>query len=584
MSYLCDVLKALGSFGLLGALLASCAGQINIHDSITDAEALGASQGLVVARVINASGYPLPFNQLTLIPDNLNVSKSIKPERIIAKSTVNTGTTVYAAPIAAGTYMIQSIRAFHSQGDFWSSRFVSADNMMGIFEVKAGAVTDLGTLVYYPRSQQDKYFDFLLRVPNTANGEVLRKHFPFYHFDRDSLVSWAEDELDEERMNSYASIAQNPAVYSTRKLLSDGSVAFLAKLGVIIFRDAKGGYRLESVDTNLGLSVIGESENGLLFAGGPEGALFQRGRDGIWTDVSIPNSYAITDIVFGMPGQVDVLAVTDNHLAVLRRNMAAVGNDWQEVNRYSYTKGWTNLPRVNEEKSTKNKISPKRVLGAKTFKIDEKYYVSISVQSLYSNPIMSKGKGTTYQYDPVDWTIQLPMPQPDAVDVVLAGAVTLQVVKPPFWSGTTEPSYYKLNAASGEWEEVSYVLYYENDSNKVHKMTHTVGVDTSYETKSFSFHAAPMFKDDLNGIAVVRLLKNVNWDGVRTYENKLLKTLDGGITWDESGYDLPKPYCAELAPEVAYRLVLSCSGSTSDFYESLDDGASWIHVRQHENF
>ena len=57
----------------------------------------------------------------------------------------------------AGSYSLHSIRAFHTRGDFWYERWAGADAQFGTFDVKPGQVTDLGTIIYYPKPEKDKY-------------------------------------------------------------------------------------------------------------------------------------------------------------------------------------------------------------------------------------------------------------------------------------------------------------------------------------------------------------------------------------------------------------------------------------------
>jgi hypothetical protein len=138
-------------------LLGGCANQVNMLPSLQKTTNIADDQGVVVARIINASNYRFPFNQLTVNPENVNESTTIKPERLVAIKQSVGGSTVFSAPIKAGHYSLSSIRAFHVVGDYSYSRFVSADAQMGTFEVKPGVVTDLGTLIYYPKVQEDKY-------------------------------------------------------------------------------------------------------------------------------------------------------------------------------------------------------------------------------------------------------------------------------------------------------------------------------------------------------------------------------------------------------------------------------------------
>ena len=103
-------------------------------------------------------------------------------------------------------------------------------------------------------------------------------------------------------------------------------------------------------------------------------------------------------------------------------------------------------------------------------------------------------------------------------------------------------------------------------------------------TRQFSFRSAPWFKNRLEGVAIVSLSRLETWSRDQAPVVKILKTTDGGNLWLDTGNSLPNEYCSRLIPEVTDRILLSCSGATGDFYESVDEGATWKQVREHQNF
>ena len=74
------------------------------------------------------------------------------------------------------------------------------------------------------------------------------------------------------------------------------------------------------------------------------------------------------------------------------------------------------------------------------------------------------------------------------------------------------------------------------------------------------------------------------WSGKRSNEIKIVKTNDAGKTWRITDLELPSEFCTRLISKVKDSLLLSCNGTSSDFYESSDFGKSWQHVREHESF
>ena len=145
-------------------ILGGCSSGVNMLPTLSEKNMPKENQGVVVVRVINASAYPLPFNQVTITPKNLNESKKIKPSRLRALPVATTGSTIFSSPVTSGSYSLDSIRSFHIQGEFWYSRWAPADAKFGTFDVEAGKVTDLGTIIYYPKPEQDKYLNTILHM------------------------------------------------------------------------------------------------------------------------------------------------------------------------------------------------------------------------------------------------------------------------------------------------------------------------------------------------------------------------------------------------------------------------------------
>lgn len=157
----------------LTLLLTGCATDTNLLATLDTKTVLMPDQGIVVVRIVNATDYPLPMNQVTIAPDNLNESDKVKFDRLSALDVDLDGSTVFASPTKAGTYALSSIRAYHFRGDYYYSHFAATDAKFGTFQIKAGQVTDLGTIIYYHKPQEDKYLQMLVRAPETSTGEVL---------------------------------------------------------------------------------------------------------------------------------------------------------------------------------------------------------------------------------------------------------------------------------------------------------------------------------------------------------------------------------------------------------------------------
>lgn len=576
---------------LLAAMLAGCAGQVNMLPTLNEQTTLQAQQGLIIARVINASAYPLPFNQLTISPENLNESKAIKPERLEAVTTQLKDSTIFASPIAAGTYALSSIRAFHSRGDFWYSRFISANAKFGTFQVRPGQVTDLGTIIYYPKSQEDKYIETLLRLPEAETGEVLDKYFPYFKFDKDNMLGWDEDERDEERESLYVSVVQNPVTYAKRYLAPDNSVYFLTKLGVIIKRTPDGEWELDAVDTNLQLTSIAANTRGDLIVGGSEGHLFWKPADGGWRDLSLSYDYEIEKLLFHNEQTIDMLAKQKKRIIISRGRINGQNISWNIINDYNSVTGWKSSPPpiIDDSKSKRIKKPkvPRVISNIVLSEIANKKYITVSTLSGRDNPVFANSKSETFSYDPSSWEATTLKEERDISSVIDAGAIKLGIKAAGFWSWTGRPTYMRYDDALSSWETISTFVYLCNGeitSSPICSKGSEGKKAVKSKKRSFSFQAIPLFKNDNNAVAIANFSNMDFWTGKRSSETKILTSNDGGKTWLDTKSKLPKKYCASLVPEVSDRLLISCNGASGDFYESFDNGANWKLVRQHENF
>lgn len=593
---------------LLTVLVVGCAGQVKMLPTLTPSTVLKENQGVVVARVINASGYPLPFNQLTITPESVNESKESKFERLLAVRSNTVGTTAFSSPVKAGTYALSSLRAFHSNGNFWYSRFANADVKFGTFSVEPGAITDLGTLIYYPKSQDDKYVNMLLRLPESEQGEVLNTYFPFFADEGKSYLSWHQDDLDDERASNYASVVQNPVYYNLRYLAPDGTLYFLSKFGVIMTRSIEGEWSLDAVDTNLELTTITQNERGDIVGGGGEGTLFLKKAGGQWSDISLGSHYKVEKVLFRDEDTLDLIATEKNKINILRANINELDSDWQELNSFSTIGGWKSIPipeRKKKSSSSKEKQrKPKVIVGVSLLELGADNYITVRQIGEQFDPVFARASTKTFSYDAADWNVQPIEKEPAVSSVIDAGAIKLGIKLAGFWSWDGKTDYMRYVPESDSWEEVvTHVnrckggLIIEgtvcpdpanktedNGEEKKRQARNSRKETLKSRRKSFTFRSVPVFSSPLDATALVSFTDFNAWTGERKNETKLLITTNGGKSWLASNNSLPHDYCASMIPEVTDRLLISCNGASSDFYESFDGGKTWDHVRQHENF
>ncbi|BBM04077.1 hypothetical protein GL2_41510 [Microbulbifer sp. GL-2] len=558
-------------------ILQGCAGQINMLPALEQTTPINEQDGIVVARIINASGNALPFNQLTINPENLNESKSINPDRLLAARPKLNGTTVFASYVKPGNYSLSSIRAFYTNGNGWYSRFVSADEKLGTFAVNQGEVTDLGTLIYYPKPQGDRYLDLLIRAPELEEGEVLTKYFPFLKYDPEVLNGWHIDEKDEERESTYISIAQNPLTYNEQYVAPDNSIYFLGKIGVFMKRTPEGEWELDAVDTNHELTAIAQNRNGDLVVGGSEGALFWRPDNGDWEDISLEHDSHIEHLRLSDTGEIELLATRDFELNILRGTVSDSDVQWGLLNRYSTKsgKGWDHMLEAEiKNKQAHSKKADRHIYNTTLFEFNGQHYLTVRNHSIYENIIFANINNKVFAYNPDNWMIERSVDDFELTAIIDAGAVQLGIEKAGFWSWSGKPTYHKIDKNGGQNKITTYIQNCpEKRSSK-----------NFCRKKNFTFRSIPWFSSENDAIAIVSFALSSFSGGYRDTEIKILTTTDGGKNWMKTDNEPPKDYCTSIVPQVADRLLVSCDGANGDFYESTDFGANWQQVRQQDNF
>lgn len=576
---------------LLLIVLAGCAGDVNMLSTLSEKTKLEHEQGIVVVRVINASSYPLPFNQVTITPKNLNESKKIKPSRLQAIYAPLTNSTVFASPIASGSYSFDSIRSFHIQGDYWYSHFVPSDAKFGTFEIKPGQVTDLGTIIYYPKPQNDKVLNILVRQEPEVAGKILDQFLPFYQYDKSHITGWRDDEFEENRNAIYVSAAQNPVTYNKIYLAPDGSIYFIGKLGVILKRSAEGEWSVDAVDTNLDLFAIAQNERGDLVVGGNEGKLFIKLiNDEQWQDISLAATHNIEEVNFTAHNELEVITKQLYQVNVFRVPLAFNDNSqWQPMLTYDSIKGWQhkvygNFSTTIKTPKKRKKKKLKRIVTVSTIKEGQQNRIIVSTAT-GKDYVFDQGVKTEFSYDPTTWKILDKVTGSTISKIFPAGVKVMGIKYAGFWSWTGQPSYFVKDDYDQQWQRIkTRIISCREGFKHKGKYCYSDKAQEKEKRERFSFVSIPWFDTEQHGLAIVSFSDYNFWTGQRKSEIKIIETHDGGKTWEKTPLTLPNDYCGSLVTQVKDRLLLSCKGYSSDFYESVDQGLTWQLVREHENF
>ena len=429
---------------LIVALAGCVGGDVNIVPTLATGSELKADQGLVVARVVNLSAYPLPFNQLTIAAENVNESGGFKPERLIALPGRLKQSAVFASGVKQGVYALSSIRSFYSNGEAYYSRSAGTDAKFGTFEVKPGHVTDLGTLAYYPKSEGDKYLNTIVRVPGEAQDEILSQYFPFYNDQEKPILTWNQDGFEEDRETLYASVAQNPVTYDKHYLAPNGSLFFLGGLGVITERTGNGEWKLDAVDTNLSLNAIAQNSTGDRVVGGEEGRLFWKSVGGEWVDVSLDPKYTVIELFFNARDQLQVIIQYRDTLEVRQAIAAGPPRQWKELNRYAYLTGWLTAPRKSLPSSRRSN-NPHRVVGVDLLEEQGTSFMTVFTVPINSDsPFIATSKHV-YTYNSQTWHVTEAPRKPAVTTAIAAGASQLGIKIPGFWSWSGQTQFFRFD-------------------------------------------------------------------------------------------------------------------------------------------
>ncbi len=583
---------------------------VNLVSALPNYNTGSNSMGMVVARVIHAGGVLPTLNFMTLTPKNYNTSDAIQKQRLEAVDEDMDRSNLFAGQIEPGTYSLSSMRAFYVFGYSFFSQFVPLDATFGTFEVKAGQVTDLGVLVYYPKSEEDKFVHTLLRLDAEQPGKAVSQHFPKYNYDPQAVLGWQEDELADQRYEQYINTVQNPVSFNHRFKAADGTIYFLSGLGVMVNRASDGQWSMDAVETNFKLNTMAESASGDLLVGGDGGSVFYKTLNGEWRDISIDVPVDVDSVNF-RDNVIEVAARTPTTAEIYRATLNKVdgeGNiEWRKIITYSGSRGWLNskgerlnLPGIPKKRG-------RNLTNIVSVDNDTKLNrVTINIKTKSNDQWMPSSDVFTYQIvkdvasDAQNWLIQTELEAAEVETTFDAGAVTMGIRTAGFWSWDGKPDYLIGNKDTNEWTEMttkyqscpSGHLYKEGRCSPSESYLKSRGKKSKKSKKSikaprqaFYFVSPPMFFTANEGVAIVKDKTRDNGRGNQQIKPaRVLMTFDGGISWLLTNNKLPNDYCYQLEVLVTDRLLLSCDGASGDFYESMDRGKTWQHTRESQSF
>lgn len=589
--------KALGLVGVL--FISGCAStsgpkpkQVNLLPSLTKTVSPVESMGTVVVKMVQAGGSMWSINQVTMVDKAYNTNEENKKQRLTGLKDNYFGSNIFAANVKPGTYSLANVRSYHPIGYRSYDRFLDLDPEFGTFEVKAGKVTDLGVLVYYPKPNEDKYISTIVRTESLIPAEIINRNFPRFSSLTNDVLTWNEDGKEEQRYEQYLSVVQNPLDYTKRVKTQDGSVYFLGALGVMVIRASDGQWSMDAVDTFDNILHFEEGENGTLLLSDKKYRVFIKPKDGEWLDYSLSDTDQIKQVGFTKSGGVFVSTIAEDNMQGGLR-ITSIGDEepqWRELFRFDPFKGWL----VKEGKAVPpNQREYEEVQDGMRIKSIEYDAGEHQVHMITSYKSLSKDDEALNKFYTLDEASGKLTALNKAAPVesieqqyteVDAGTRKVGIITDKGLAAMDE--YYIRKDLTGPWQKLGRKFFVCPEGyNRLKGLACGKEGDESQvvvaEGTEFDFATAPIFFSHSDVWSVARFNES---DDDKKVRRVLIKSENGGTNWMRVDAQLPKEYCYRIETLVTDRLLLSCDGFSGDFYESTDQGKTWQHVREHQVF
>jgi hypothetical protein len=262
---------------------------------------------------------------------------------------------IFIGSMPDGRYMISSLYSFYNGGDYTSWLTMPVDAMAGIFTVKKGQLTNLGSIVFQPLlnvqeksfwSQQSSQKAYVTRL-NTlrAIDRFLLTHYPNLSssLNLDNILTWEKDALDGFRSELSTLSRQNAYGKTAIPLSIHGKSVIASKFGQLKWQDKQDKWHQVNLATNSQLAAILETEQQIMVAG-ERGEIFTaKDWQQAWAPVSrVPATEAI--IWFGA-GKNSYYAMTQSVNEYSAYKFSSLDSDWQKLK--SFQRNTNNFLTVN---------------------------------------------------------------------------------------------------------------------------------------------------------------------------------------------------------------------------------------------
>lgn len=566
---------------LITLIMVACAGsKINVIPAYSAKQLWDSEQGLVVARVINASPYPLPYNYLTLAPKDVFETKENKFQRIANLKTIGDKTSLFASGLKPGSYSLSDLYSYRNYGNYYYQNFGSVEASFGTFVVEAGKVTDLGTLIYYRKPDGDVYYDVVNR--KTDEGltlDLIKKELPGVaaKIDFNRPLSWSQDENSDERHDQYLNMAQNPINYNRAYPLADGGWKFTAPLGMLISRNASGEWGLEAVETDYELEFFSQNQGGDQLVSSEAKMFYLKavGSDS-WKSSAAPEvdtRFNQDDKEFSLAAlklldDGSFVALYRNDYFLLLRHKPQGDHQWSTRMVYSQGLQWLNIDAYVQkqekiaaalaQKKTNKRVKRKKKVG------------NFSIRSHRGDFYIAADKAL-YRLSTEDFQAEAINKDFSVEGLDQSGLDQITIHRSSIWDGSVTTEYSLDDGNS--WN--SYNKNLDRCPESPAPDSNSKCSDGKRRFQSYRHASLPVFYQDGTAYSIFTKVDINFWNSRRTSTKLMVRSVDGGKTWLEvKDVELPK-HCHRMIKGVGSEILLSCSSTTGQFYHTDKNKIEW---------
>ncbi len=279
---------------IINAMIFMIAFLPNIQIAAKENKKPNSPSGTVIVSLVSNSNYLSDkltgWTSLAVVSKNRTHSGG-KPVvyEIAARYEGFSSSRIFIDSLPVGKYRIGGLNSFLRWGD--SSYFANAiaPFELGHFEVKAGIITDLGTMLIQPLIgdllgekllDSPQSFEYVFtRLPDSSLNKPFIDQLvatKTNSIERESILSWLPDQFADKRLALTNKILERPAFSSFLFDKTSGQRIVTARLGQFYTQEGARQWRKEALDSTAELLAYTTIKNLGIFVGGEQGQVWWR--------------------------------------------------------------------------------------------------------------------------------------------------------------------------------------------------------------------------------------------------------------------------------------------------------------------